>query len=279
MLFIRSNGRLGNQLFIWATAILLREITQKSVWIAVKSKSEMHPFVQQLIRKTNPKVGLTDNWLVFKTFVVIEKLSIRLPSSRFFLSMLPIFLEDSSESINQEKLFKSKFINGYFQRAWIVEKNSERICKELQSTLNEYRINISQIESHVKAIHVRRGDYLNSREHWGILSPEFYQQIVSKEEWTNCFTDMLKEEVTGDFNAKNIKVYTREQLTDIETFYFLSQAKELVIANSSFSWWAGFLAASHGAKVYAPFPWFKSYDSWNKEIYPLSFFKIDSKFE
>ena len=279
MLFIRSNGRLGNQLFIWATAILLGENTQKRVWIAVKSKSEVHPFVQQLIRKTNPKVGLTDNWLVFKTFAVIEKLFIRIPSSRFFLRMLPIFLEDSSKSINQEKLYKSKFINGYFQRAWIVEKNSERICKELQDSLNEYRFNVSQIESNVNAIHVRRGDYLNTPEHWGILSLEFYQQIFSKQELTNCFTDMSKEEVTEDFNSNNIKVYTREQLTDIETFYFLSQAKELVIANSSFSWWAGFLAASHGAKVYAPFPWFRNYDSWNNEIYPLSFIKIDSKFE
>lgn len=279
MLFIRSNGRLGNQLFIWATAILLRENTQKRVWIAVKSKSEVHPFVQQLIRKTNPKVGLTDNWLVFKTFAVIEKLFIRIPSSRFFLRMLPIFLEDSSKSINKEKLYKSKFINGYFQRAWIAEKNSERICKELQNTLNEYKFNVSQIESNDNAIHVRRGDYLNSPEHWGILSLEFYQQIISNKELTNCFTDMAKEEVTEDFNSNHIKVYTREQLTDIETFYFLSQAKELVIANSSFSWWAGFLATSHGAKVYAPFPWFKNYDSWNEEIYPSSFFKIDSKFE
>lgn len=114
MLFIRSNGRLGNQLFIWATAILLGEITQKHAWIAVKSKSDVHPFVQQLIRNTNPKVGLTDNWLVFKTFVMIEKLFIKLPSSRFFLRMLPIFLEDSSMSINQEKLSKSRFIDGFF---------------------------------------------------------------------------------------------------------------------------------------------------------------------
>lgn len=279
MLFIRSNGRLGNQLFIWATAILLGEITQKHAWIAVKSKSDVHPFVQQLIRNTNPKVGLTDNWLVFKTFVMIEKLFIKLPSSRFFLRMLPIFLEDSSMSINQEKLSKSRFIDGFFQRSWIVEQNSERICRELQIALNEYRINVSQVDSNVNAIHVRRGDYLNSPEHWGILSLDFYQQIVSKEEQMNCFTDMLEEEVTEDFNANNIQVYTRDQLTDIETFYFLSQAKKLVIANSSFSWWAGFLAASYGAKVYAPFPWFKNCDSWNDEIYPSSFIKIDSKFE
>jgi hypothetical protein len=279
VLFIRSNGRLGNQLFIWATAILLGEITQKHAWIAVKSKSDVHPFVQQLIRNTNPKVGLTDNWLVFKTFVMIEKLFIKLPSSRFFLRMLPIFLEDSSKSINQEKLSKSRFIDGFFQRSWIVEQNSERICRELQIALNEYRINVSQVDSNVNAIHVRRGDYLNSPEHWGILSLDFYQQIVSKEEQMNCFTDMSEEEVTEDFNANNIHVYTSEQLTDIETFYCLSQAKKLVIANSSFSWWAGFLAASHGAKVYAPFPWFKSDDSWNKEIYPSSFIKIDSKFE
>jgi hypothetical protein len=278
VIFIRLNGRFGNQLFIWSTAILLTEATKQNVWIVVKTKSEAHPFVQELLERKKSEIKLTDNWVIFKTFVVIEKLFIKIPLSRKFLRSLPIFLEESSEIINQEKLFKSKFVIGFFQRAWIAERNSKRICGEIINLLNSYKVNVTGVDLNLPSIHVRRGDYLNSPEHWGILSRSFYEQIVANEEATNCFTDMTKDEATEEFHEGHWRVYAQDNLSDLETFHYLVAARKLIIANSSFSWWAGFLAASQGADVYVPEPWFKNSQSWSEEIYPDSFIKVPAYF-
>ena len=278
MIFIRLNGRFGNQLFIWSTAIFLAEATKKNVWIVVKAKSEAHPFIQELMERKNSEIKLTDNWVIFKTFVVIEKLFIKIPLSRKILRSLPIFLEELSEGIDQEKLFKSKFIIGFFQRAWIAERNSKRICREIINLLNSYKVNVTGVDQNLTAIHVRRGDYLNAPEHWGILSNSFYQQIVANEEATNCFTDMMKNEATEEFYEDHWHVHAQDDLSDLETFHYLVAARKLVIANSSFSWWAGFLAAAQGAEVYVPEPWFKNSQSWSEEIYPASFTKLPAHF-
>ena len=278
MIFIRLNGRFGNQLFIWSTAIFLTEATKKNVWIVVKAKSEAHPFIQELMERKNSEIKLTDNWVIFKTFVVIEKLFIKIPLSRKILRSLPIFLEEFSEGINQKKLFKSKFIIGFFQRAWIAERNSKRICREIMNLLNSYKVNVTGVDQNLTAIHVRRGDYLNAPEHWGILSRSFYQQIVTNEEPANCFTDMMKNEATEEFHEDHWHVHAQDDLSDLETFHYLVAARKLVIANSSFSWWAGFLAAAQGAKVYVPEPWFKNSQSWSEEIYSASFTKVPAHF-
>jgi hypothetical protein len=278
VIFIRLNGRFGNQLFIWSTAIFLTEATKKNVWIVVKAKSEAHPFIQELMERKNSEIKLTDNWVIFKTFVVIEKLFIKIPLSRKILRSLPIFLEESSEGIDQEKLFKSKFIIGFFQRAWIAERNSKRICREIMNLLNSYKVNVMGVNPSLTAIHVRRGDYLNAPEHWGILSRSFYQQIVTNEEPANCFTDMMKNEATEEFHEDHWHVHVQDDLSDLETFHYLVAARKLVIANSSFSWWAGFLAAAQGAKVYVPEPWFKNSQSWSEEIYSASFTKVPAHF-
>ncbi len=278
MIFIRLNGRFGNQLFIWSTAILLTEATKKNVWIVVKTKSDAHPFVQELLERRNSEIKLTDNWVIFKTFVVIEKLFIKIPLSRKILRSLPIFLEEFSEGINQKKLFRSKFIIGFFQRAWIAERNSKRICSEIMNLLNSYNVNVTGVDQNLTAIHVRRGDYLKAPEQWGILSHSFYQQIVADKEATNCFTDMMKNEATEEFYEDHWHVHAQDVLSDLETFHYLVAARKLVIANSSFSWWAGFLAAAQGAEVYAPEPWFKNSQSWSEEIYPASFTKVPAHF-
>lgn len=49
----------------------------------------------------------------------------------------------------------------------------------------------------------------------------------------------------------------------------------LVIANSSYSWWAGWFAMQRGAHVYCPRRWIKGLDSAGLAIYPPEWTVID----
>ncbi|KLE35768.1 hypothetical protein AAW00_05135 [Aurantiacibacter luteus] len=50
----------------------------------------------------------------------------------------------------------------------------------------------------------------------------------------------------------------------------MSRCAALVIANSSYSWWAGWFAMQRGARVYCPRQWIKGLDSADLDIYPAT---------
>lgn len=104
-------------------------------------------------------------------------------------------------------------------------------------------------------IHVRRGDYLtNSR--FNALGIDYYRSAVEylsdrKQtlEWF-IFSDDLswtKENLSFIPNATYV-----EGLSAIEDFRLLNKCKHNVIANSTFSWWAGYLKDDENALVISP---------------------------
>ena len=53
----------------------------------------------------------------------------------------------------------------------------------------------------------------------------------------------------------------------LDDFYLMQQAKHHIIANSTFSWWAAWLAYHSQQKVIAPFHWFRVKDKDTKRPY------------
>lgn len=112
-------------------------------------------------------------------------------------------------------------------------------------------------------IHVRRGDYLHAqaRRVHGVLGYDYYRQAIEALETTKACRRVI---VVSDTDLED-KMIWREKLqretdfvsgqsiwSDLE---LLAQAPSLVIANSTFSWWGGFLG-SPDRRVVAPEPWF-----------------------
>ena len=54
----------------------------------------------------------------------------------------------------------------------------------------------------------------------------------------------------------NPNVQVMEKGNEIEDFNLLASSKDLIIANSSFSWWAAYLCPNETKKVIAPKQWF-----------------------
>jgi hypothetical protein len=60
-----------------------------------------------------------------------------------------------------------------------------------------------------------------------------------------------------------------------EVVLVLSRVDALVTANSSFSWWAGYLGKRKGHVVIAPRPWFTQADMDTRDLLPPDWLTLD----
>ena len=130
-------------------------------------------------------------------------------------------------------------------------------------------------------IHVRRGlnpyipeepKYNENPFHFNICGTDYYERAMEffPSEKFLIFSDdpeYCKERFKGD----NIQIMERGK-DDIEDFNLLASCKHLIIANSSYSWWAAYLCPNETKKIIAPKQWFS--DKETRTILPESWLKI-----
>jgi hypothetical protein len=132
----------------------------------------------------------------------------------------------------------------------------------LEKMINEIR------QKKTLAIHVRRGDYLTGKETFGLLSPSYYERAINDlrlngTSWDQAwvFTDDVKAtgaEFRDLIESESLKIIqTPRESSSIEDLFIMSQASSIIIANSSFSWWAATLGVEKDAVV-CPTKWFRN---------------------
>ena len=144
------------------------------------------------------------------------------------------------------------------------------------------------------AVHIRRMDYLNNNFH-KVLSLDYYynslKEIIKKIdiEKIHIFSDDLNW-CKKNFSFENIPIHFNYLGIDVDEMFLMSHFNNIVIANSSFSWWAAYLPNSTNEKlVYAPKNWFNNgchlntkdlrLDSWNIIDDDLNFYKNENNFD
>ncbi len=145
-------------------------------------------------------------------------------------------------------------VSGYSQRYEYYSHNKKNIKKWLKiEDENLYEIpNQDDI-----VVNVRLGDYVDLG--WD-LSIEYYEEMLKNEKYKTAYiicdepeNPKLNKLVSMGCIVKDNGNYGDKKY--IADFVFAKNAKKLIIANSTFSWWAAFLG---DAKVYYPcikFPW------------------------
>lgn len=121
------------------------------------------------------------------------------------------------------------------------------------------------------SIHIRRGDYVNQPNHHPVVPVSYYEKILNQisNEYEKVFVfsddiDWVKEKFVGDkfvfpqFDSNN----------DMNSFVLMSLAKDNVIGNSTYSWWAAWLNKNENKKVYTP-----NYKQW----FGPSYSNLDTK--
>ena len=280
MKIVNISGGLGNQMFQYAFALSLKDrFPDEEVYV---DTSHYHT----LFFKHYKGINLHNGYEIDKVFPnaklpiagwkQIMKVSYYIPNyvlSRLGRKYLPqrkteFVPQNSTYSyISEAFSFGDCYYEGFWQSIRNFEGIKSKICEAFaHPEPNQY--NRALIDEIVLCdsvgIHVRRGDYLNEREYCNICGVGYYKKAIEhilSEGKPHVFyifsNDMgwCKENLEPLVGNNKIEYVTgnkgKESCWDM---FLMTYCKDLIIANSSFSWWGAFLNKNIN-RVIAPDPW------------------------
>ena len=248
-----SNGRLGNQMFQYAS---LRGIAEHRGFEWMIPRPESYG---------DSNYGLFD---CFKMSTVQEKNFGILEADSYATGQFHFskeFYDNCPDNINLHDYFQSE---KYF-------KNIEDIIRSDFSFKQEIVNSCSEImDGLVDPIfmHIRRGDYINQPDNHPVCPISYYEKSL------NHFKDTSTILVFSDDSewCKSQELFSDDRFLISESgdnkidLCLMSMCTHHIIANSSFSWWGAWLANSK--KVIAPSQWFgpNNADKDTKDLIPES---------
>ncbi|MEZ4195092.1 MAG: alpha-1,2-fucosyltransferase [Candidatus Paceibacterota bacterium] len=178
------------------------------------------------------------------------------------------------------------FLDGFWQSPLYFTDIKEILLKEftLSKPFSEAgAIFAEQIKnSPAVALHVRRGDYIKNprvEKEFGPCSLDFYKNAMAEiekvlpEPTYFVFSDDLPW-VKENLPLGNKAVFVKGTgMTDAEDLILMSMCQHNIIANSSFSWWSGWLNPNPNKVVIAPTPWF-NLSPYDKNLIPESWLQL-----
>lgn len=270
MIRIINQGGLGNQLFIWTLAHHYRSMYPDRIVIYFGPGHMRSNLNQDTIA---PLVNFCSHSIEIKTlntrFVhlvlkIIDKLSIRFPKLVMRIkSILKIVDVENSTNFLENCGKKPVLVRGFFQNSAEVWKRKEVLFREVNSWLLELNLSlrsrgINFVDKTYQSCHVRRGDYRKIENKYGLLSLNYYTKNILSD--LKCLIASDDRNIQEEFSQELIKYQfiSNENFTTWETFSILSGSKYLIMGNSTYSWWAGFMVSMSGGSAIAPKPWFKN---------------------
>ncbi|WP_320674155.1 alpha-1,2-fucosyltransferase [Prochlorococcus sp. MIT 1341] len=284
MIGIRLIGGLGNQLFQYAAAKALANRLNVELLIDTRSytlneiDNPLNAYLLDRLRVTSKLA----NEKVLKR----RPLFMRKPSKylqKFGIYKLWYREKSFNYDRNVETLPDKIFLDGYFQSEKYFKSISKIIRMEYLPVrpLSDRNQQIANQARRLNSVmlHVRRGDYASNSK---ILS---VHGLCSLSYYTNSI-NFLKELVNNPhffvFSDDPFWAKSNLPLSDNVTYidgnlanpeidlHLMSFCKHHIIANSTFSWWAAWLANFPGKIVVAPSPWFDSVIDKTPDLIPAS---------
>ena len=147
-------------------------------------------------------------------------------------------------------------LGGHYQSYKYFDHNRDYIRELLTNKLCLMELGFNYHTSDTVAVHVRRGDYKKFPDHHPMQSAEYYKNAVSKSKCSEIYVfsddvDWCKQNLVFDRPTKYF-----ERGIDYRELYLISTCKDIVISNSSFSWWAAYLHTRPDAQIFAPSNWY-----------------------
>jgi hypothetical protein len=273
-------GGLGNQLFIYATALeqarrldVGLEIDASFYRVHTKRLYRLNQLFETSMHETNPSASSR----------ILENVLRLLKQSHLFME----FKEKSHRF--QPEIFKIRpgtTLEGYFQSAKYFPSVGAEIAQSIRNVVVSTREQaiIDDVSSNqFIAVHVRRGDYSTEphiREAHGLTTSEYYEaslEILGRK-GTPCivFTDS-PEETEMELGGMSRLVFDSRIATlgELATLKLMSLATGIVMSNSSFSWWAAY-TMNHfdpDSSVVSPRPWSKDI-FFNEELVQRSWWNV-----
>jgi hypothetical protein len=289
MIIARLSGGMGNQMFQYAVARTL----------AIKNNTTVGLDVHDLLDRT-PRKNFTfrnydlDLFNVEGSFISQKSLPVwhRSWGKSFFLNKIRRFIFGG---VGQERGFKFKpeilaagdgiYLDGYFQSHKYFESVTDVIRKDFtfKKPFSEYIENLKKeiLSTNSVCLHVRRGDYVDNSFH-DVVTLEYYSKAINllsqkiNLDKIYVFSDDIKwcrKNISFEYPISFIdEEYSAERSSG--HFELMRSCKHFIIANSSFSWWAAYLAENKEKIVIAPLIWFGDKNISTDHRTPSSWLRI-----
>ena len=289
MKIVNTIGGLGNQMFCYAFALALKEKYNETVFVDISHFNNY---------------GLHDGFQINEIFDVqeiniasnkeIKKLSRYIPHyklSRIFRKLLP---SKKTEYVEKQDYVYDSFAlsikndcyyEGYWQSPLYFDDIKPSIKKmftfpksfDKNKDLEELMSNVDSV-----SIHVRRGDYLNHKSFIGICELDYYERAINnikkkiKDPYYFIFSNDIawcKENLTSILGTDKVQFVSHNQGNkSYWDMYLMSCCKNMIIANSSFSWWAAYLNQYDNAYIICPIKWVNR--DYNTDVHSSSWILI-----
>lgn len=247
IIFVRLEGGLGNQLFQYFAA---REISQRlNTIIYLDVTYFYHKYTKEHEKPYLLEYAYISNH--HKVWRRAPRLTRELWKLLAILSKIRLITLVDERNFDRRKHSKILFLKGYFhdlrfmpRKQQILEVLDTMRINELEEVLKE--LDFGNCEG---VFHVRRGDYLSQREVYEVLRKGYYTtalRLIKEMEAATKFKLMSDEPVAAldwlDLKISEISILDgQNQFNPCEIIEIVSRAKAIVIANSTFSWWAAYL--------------------------------------
>lgn len=258
MIISKIQGGLGNQMFQYAYGRSLslkygQDLVLETSFYNIKSSVERF-FTLDKFTNTKINLNITNNGN--PTYLVRDNFN------HFNLDVKPN---------------SNYYLDGYWQSEKYFSEFEDQIREDFspnQEILNKLLLT-PFIDSTCVSLHIRRTDYISSNGYHPVQSIEYYQkalEIIGDYDKLFIFSDDI------DWCRTNLKfkdMIFMQNFSDIEDIWIMSLCKHNIIANSTFSWWGGWLNKNENKKVIAPKNWFGQQAGLNTEdIIPKNWIKI-----
>ena len=274
-IYIQLSGRLGNQLFQLAYAHELARIFDCKIQPffdtyhrpdLVSSDLVSSNFQCQHVQPAREMNGLGN------LIRVCDKLGVFFNRNHISLLISQVGIHRQVDSHLPGPKFRQKpwLVTGFFIDQKYAAKHEEVITKEVtQFSIEKCPAseNLEKIYSlgEYQIMHIRRGDFVNNDANFGLLNLEYYRANRAEMPLVIAIenqSEILKfaEELKPDM------ILTKENSTVWETLLAFNSATDVVLSNSTFAWWGGFLASSNGAIVRIPEPFYSNQHSTGKYL-------------
>jgi hypothetical protein len=224
-------------------------------------------------------------WANTRSRFIFTNMHLRNEIKEEFQNLAGNFEKQEPEKLNKqiENIDSRKhcYIDGYWQNELFFREVLSKVLEELHFPDFQDNINI-ELENQIRSsqavsIHVRRGDYVNSN--YDVLTPDYYKnaiQYIKKTDVTKyfIFTDDVKY-VEQEFGFLKNKYIVRNNKGEASwcDLKLMSLCRYNILANSSFSNWAGYFNKNNDKIIVYPSQYTKT--EKNTDKFGKEWVKID----
>lgn len=161
-----------------------------------------------------------------------------------------------------KSLLKEPFVRGYFQHFKYVQRSSDTFLPEIWNTFAAFpwfKETASLCLDSV-SLHIRRGDYNFDAQ--GLLGLDYYFDAIerNRDSKINVFSDSDSVLIKIKKHFPFVATFGPKEKDPWQVLASLATSAKVITANSTLSWWGGYLASSNNRPSDIPFPWFRSFN-------------------